>query len=256
MPKRKTAYGTRPSASQSGVSSEALAAMQSFLTAQIGNAVKQIEAYVGIQHYLSTGRVMPAFHGWPISPDLGHYLIRRIESQSYDLVIEFGSGVSTWLIAHVGKNKPFKHLAFDHLPEFFEKTKQQLSEDGLQSFVDLRLTPLVPFVGEDQTTYPYYDCNAALAEHAQLLNQAGKRLLVLIDGPPASTGRHARYPAMAHVLSHFQLADVDFLMDDYIRLDEQEILHRWVTELDKKSIKHKKEIIRMEKDVVLLSLSK
>jgi hypothetical protein len=253
MPKRKIKHSAKPPVH---ATAEALSAMQSVLTKQIGNAVKQIEAYIGIQHYLNTGRVLPSFHGWPISPDLGHFLIGCIESQSYDLIIEFGSGVSTWVIAQVRKNKTFKHLAFDHLPEFFEKTKQQLSADGLIAEVDLRLTPLIPWVGPDQVVYPYYDCDSALSEHAVLLNQAGKRLLVLIDGPPASTGRHARYPAMAHVLRHFPLADVDFLMDDYIRLDEQEILQRWVSELDQNHVNYQKEIIRMEKDIAILSVTK
>lgn len=252
MPKRKTKHRASEGG---GVSAESISAMQNFLAKQIANAVKQIESYIGIQHYVNTGQVMPTFHGWPISPDLGEYLIRRLDSEKYDLVIEFGSGASSWVIGQVRKNKKFKHLVFEHLPEYFEKTKQHLAKDGLLEHVELRMTSLKDWVSSSGSTYSYYDCDAALAEHAKQLNSSGCRVLVLVDGPPASTGRHARYPALAHVISHFPTAAVDFLLDDFIRTDEQEILDLWRQELSAGKVGHTVQIIRMEKDAALLSVT-
>jgi hypothetical protein len=252
MPKRKA---NKRASNSAVVSPESISAIQNFLAKQIANAVKQIESYMGIQHYVNTGKVMPSFHGWPISPDLGEYLIRRLESQNYDLVIEFGSGASSWVIGQVRKNKKFKHVVFEHLSGYFEKTKDQLAKDGLLAEVELRMTPMQDWVSSEGVTYSYYDCHAALAEHAKQLNPTGCRVLVLIDGPPASTGRHARYPALAHVLAHFPTSDVDFLLDDFIRIDEQEILDLWRQELSAAKVQHTFQIIRMEKDAALLSVT-
>jgi hypothetical protein len=179
------------------------------------------------------------------------FLIKRLETIHYDLVIEFGSGASTWIIANVNKNKPFRHLALEHLEEYLNKTASLLASGKLIT-PDLQLAPLVPFYGADEHDYSYYNCADILKNYAQEINAKGMRILVLVDGPPASTGRHARYPAMAHVLEHFSLCDIDFILDDYIRSDEREILQKWLKELSDTHTEHNYEIIRMEKDAALL----
>ena len=63
------------------------------------NATKQIEAFLGIQSYFNTGELLPGMHGWPISPDFALYLIELLETNDYNLVIEFGSGTSTVIMA-------------------------------------------------------------------------------------------------------------------------------------------------------------
>ena len=63
-----------------------------------GNAVKQVEAYTSLQGYLATGELMPILHGWPISPDFALLLVQLLEQQSFDAIIEFGSG-STLVVA-------------------------------------------------------------------------------------------------------------------------------------------------------------
>ena len=230
--------------------------LQGIFSNQAANTVKQIEAYLGIQHYLATGQLLPDFHGWPVCPDFGLYLIKLIETQPYDLVIEFGSGTSSWLIANVRKRKSFQHLAFDHLEQYWSQTKNKLEADGLLNHIHLKLAPLVPCMGLDGVNYSYYDCSNALAEFAADFNHAGKRVLVVIDGPPAGTGPHARYPALQHVLAQYPLADIDFLLDDFIRLDEQEILQMWQKHLSDFKVSYKSHIFRMEKDAALLSVTR
>jgi hypothetical protein len=228
--------------------------LQGLINSQVANTVKQVEAYLGIQHYLATGQLLPNFHGWPVCPDFGLYLIKQLETQAYDLVVEFGSGTSSWLIANVRKRKEFQHLAFDHLEQYWLQTKNNLELDGLFNHIHLKLTPLVPCEGANGILYSYYDCASALAEFAADMNQAGKRILVVIDGPPAATGPHARYPALQHVMAQYPLADIDFLLDDFIRLDEQEILQMWQQQLSDLNISHTSHILRMEKDAALLSI--
>jgi hypothetical protein len=252
MAKRKSQLKVRYKNQQTTVL-KALDRAQSALASSITNAIKQLEAYSGIQNYVNTGQLLPELHGWPICPDLGIFLIRRLEAINYDLVIEFGSGASSWIIANVNKNKPFRHLAFDHLEEYINKTAAQLAFSKLNT-PDLQLTPLTPFVGSDGKNYSFYNCAEVLKGYAEDINVKGKRVLVLVDGPPASTGTHARYPAMACVLRHFSLCEVDFILDDYIRSDEQEILQKWLMELQETSFAHEYQILRMEKDAALLCI--
>jgi len=77
---------------------------------RIDNAGKQIEAYIGIQSFLQTGRAPAELHGWPISPDLALFLVKSITTNNYDLVIEFGSGSSTVLMAQALKSKLPRYL--------------------------------------------------------------------------------------------------------------------------------------------------
>lgn len=255
MAKRATHRRTKKEAQKAEILSR-LNQLQGALSNQAANTIKQIESYLGIQHYLATGQLLPDFHGWPVCPDFGLYLIKLIETQPYDLVIEFGSGTSSWLIANVRKRKVFQHLAFDHLEQYWEQTKNKLEADGLLDHIHLKLAPLLPCVGANGVGYSYYDCASALAEFAADINQAGKRVLVVIDGPPAATGPHARYPALQHVLAQYPLANIDFLLDDFIRLDEQEILDKWRQALSAASVTHTHQIIRMEKDAALLSVTR
>jgi hypothetical protein len=63
------------------------------------NTIKQIESYIGIESYLTHKNMMLPMHGWPVSPDFMLHLIEMIETRDYDLIIEFGSGTSTVLMA-------------------------------------------------------------------------------------------------------------------------------------------------------------
>ena len=255
MPKRPHHRRSKKEAKKAEILTR-LDQLQGIFSNQAANTVRQIEAFLGIQHYLATGQLLPDFHGWPVCPDFGFYLIKRLETNPYDLVIEFGSGTSSWLIANVRKRKVFEHLAFDHLETYWTQTKSKLEADGLLEHIHLKLTPLVPCIGADGAHYSYYDCASSLAQFASDINQPGKRVLVVIDGPPAGTGPHARYPALQYVLAQYPLADIDFLLDDFIRLDEQEILQMWQKYLFDLNVSHTSHILRMEKDAALLSISR
>ncbi|HFM4818112.1 TPA: hypothetical protein ACG7N5_004906, partial [Escherichia coli] len=69
------------------------------LDAKLNKSVRHVEAFISIQQYLTHGDCITGFHGWPISPDMGVFLLEKIRERNYDAIIEFGSGVSTLLIA-------------------------------------------------------------------------------------------------------------------------------------------------------------
>jgi len=207
--------------------------VEATVRAEALNAVKQLEAFGAIAHYLNSGELMPGLHGWPVSPDFALWLIELLERNRYDLVLEFGSGASTLLMRRVlarqGRSVP--QWAFEHLPEFHAQTQALLDQAGFGQAVQLRLTPLQPMAQPDGSTQPFYACEAALAEAAVAMQRPGLRVLVLVDGPPSATGVHARYPALPAVLAHFAAAQLDLLLDDYGRADEKAVAQRWLADL-------------------------
>jgi hypothetical protein len=121
----------------------------------------------------------------------------------------------------------------------------------------LYLTPYQPYEASDGRIYPYYDCHSVLRQCASELTQ-GARVMVLVDGPPASTGEHARWPAFEVVTAALASANIDlridFLLDDYIRQDEKEVANSWEQIATDKSWAFTATRYRLEKDAYLMQL--
>lgn len=237
------------------------------LTRGLANAVKQIESFIGIQNFLAHGTDITDFHGWPISPDLGLILLGKIRTHRYDLILEFGSGTSTALFARMVQAcppvptpdadqpcPPPRIVSFEHNTRYHRKTTELLASQGLTELVDLQHSPLIETRFSD-TPYLYYDC----AERLQALarQHAGQRLriLVLVDGPPAKTGPHARYPALPLVLQHLGRHAVDMVLDDFHRKEEVEIVERWRQMLQARSVHFTEEILPCEKGAIVLGIN-
>jgi len=229
----------------------------------INSAVRQIESFIRLQHYLGPDVLMPEVHNWPISPDLGVLLIKLVEQHAYDAVIEFGSGTSTLVLAKAldrvarrANRKPSPLLSFDHLPEYEQQTRRNLMQAGLDLHARVVLAPLIPWRDDTGCEFSYYACDDALAQLKNELNGITPKILVLVDGPPASTGSQARYPAMPKVLQHFSNgSQLHFLMDDYIRSDEQQIVHAWEAELSKQAKPFRRTVFdRLEKKACILEI--
>ncbi|WP_449431675.1 methyltransferase FkbM [Pseudomonas putida] len=237
--------------------------LESTVKTEMLNAAQQLEAFLGVQNFLNHGERLPGMHGWPISPDFALYLIELIDANDYDLIVEFGSGTSTVLIAKAlarinrqqrGKS-PTVQVAFEHLEKYHAQTEANLHQAGLAQAVQLILAPLAPYQAANGTTYSYYSCQATLNELAQRLPVGDLKVLVMVDGPPASTGRHARYPAVPSVLAELKRARIDILLDDYIREDEKEIAQLWLKDIEANGLDAQMITRKMEKDACLISIS-
>jgi hypothetical protein len=239
--------------------------LDSSLKKEVANATKQIEASIGLQSYFATGDLLSVNterHSWPISPDFALFLIELLEINDYDLVIEFGSGISTVVVAKTlakiaprrQSKPPTEFISFDHLEKYYQQTLTQLQHAGFSETMQLKHAPLSSYVAPNGKTYPYYNCHETLSALAKCHPPAGLRLLVIVDGPPAATGQHARYPAAPVVLAHFKGAQIDLLLDDYIRDDEKEIAQLWQAELTAAQLSHTCIVRQLEKDACLISI--
>lgn len=236
--------------------------LESTVKKEMLNATQQLEAFQGIQSFLNHGEHLPRMHGWPISPDFALYLIELIDSNDYDLILEFGSGTSTVLIAkalaRIGRQRHGKpatsQVAFEHLEQYHAQTLANLKQSELADAVQLVLAPLQPYQAPNGNTYSYYSCHTTLKELAQRLPVADLKVLMVVDGPPAATGQHARYPAVPAVLAQLKSARIDILLDDYIRDDEKEIAQLWLKDIEAQGLSAQMTTQKMEKDACLISV--
>jgi hypothetical protein len=226
---------------------------------QARESLAQLESFVRLQTYMGPDLLLPDMHGWPISPDLGVLLIRLLEAMEYDLIVEFGSGSSTLIIAEVLRRKAQKtgihtpFVSFEHLETYFSHTQSLLKQAEHLSSVLLVHAPLVE-MQIDKSIFPYY--NESLVRTA-LEKYQPKRIFALVDGPPANTGPLARFPAFSILSRVLPTADLHFLMDDYNREDEKTIVDQWLQAASSSGYNAEKtEYLSLEKHGCLVKLSR
>lgn len=237
--------------------------LETVVKSNSSNAIRQVQSFSGMQEYFATG-VLPAFHSeahsWPISADFALCLIQRLVLERYDLVVEFGSGMSTLIVAKTlaaikehDEKIQTQFVSFEHLESYFQQTLAHLQQANFDKNVQLILAPLANWQAADGQTYPYYSCQVTLAELAKQKQVSRKRILVIVDGPPAATGPQARYPAGPLLMEYFPDAYIDFLMDDYIREDEKQVAKHWLADLDKNGRSGTLTEYKLEKDACLIA---
>jgi predicted O-methyltransferase YrrM len=228
------------------------------------DTLAQLENFVRLQTYMGSEVILPPMHGWPISPDLGVLLIRLLEAQRYDAVIEFGSGVSTLIIARALQRIAARHkcspsplLSLEHLEHYHAQTRAHLAAAGLKDHLHIALAPLVPYEAANGQRYPYYDLDIHLSALSRQLSDH-PQLFVLVDGPPAATRRQARYPALPVLLDRLpSLRRLDILMDDYRRDDERAIIQQWESLAQACGLRYQREeYLDFDKQACLLSLER
>lgn len=226
------------------------------------HTMAQLEAHASLQHYLDGGQLSPELHGWPVSPDFAVMLIGMVEANDYDLVIEFGSGTSTLLMARAlaraatlrGRSVPAVQVAFEHLERFFRQTRSILERADIANAVQLELAPLQPWTSSQGSDYMFYACQRRLAAIVRAAPGPISRALVLVDGPPSATGTHARYPALPIVLTLLPGVAMDVLLDDHDRPDEQQVSAMWVADLQTAGRHAEVSTPNLEKGACLLKL--
>lgn len=182
---------------------------------------RQTEALQSLHHLLDVRHSMPASRGWAASPDLLLTYVEEILARKPSVVVECGSGLSTvWAAYALERCGGGRVVALDHDADFAEQTRVNLAEHGLSGFAEVRHAPLVD-VELPGGTWHWYDPSA--------LKDVQDVDVVLVDGPPKTTGTQARYPAIP-VLRESLAPGAVVLVDDAARDDEQAILQRWVAE--------------------------
>jgi len=181
---------------------------------------RQLEALVGLYVELQPRRPLPPTRGWAASPDFLALLARHALLSRPRVIVECGSGVSTVVLARACERNQCGHVwSLEHLPEMASFTREWLAEHGVGAYATVVDAPLLPHTidGLDGRWY----------SAAGLPNQPIDMLVV--DGPPAATGRLARYPAGPCLFPRLALRGAVFV-DDAHRGDERAMIARWEVE--------------------------
>ena len=182
--------------------------------------VRQNQALHAIHKLLPLNAPLPAMAiDWAIDPVFAETIVSTVLRHNPKVVVELGSGTSTVVTAYalqrVGTGKV---ISIDDNEQFCGVTRDNIEQHRLTEFAEIHYAPLVA-TEIDGASYHWYD-------HSKL-NVPSDIGLVIIDGPPGRTGRHARYPALPVLWSKLG-EKVIVLLDDANRADEKEIVDRWL----------------------------
>jgi predicted O-methyltransferase YrrM len=187
---------------------------------EIKQTFRQLEAMQNLGAVLPANDVLPATRGWAASPDLLVVLVDLVKTGRPSLVVECGSGVSTLWLALAMRRFEIngRIIALDHDPVFGGQTRDFLARHDLRDLAEVRDAPLESFSLEGET-YSWYATGA-------WEDLTGIDLL-FVDGPPATTGHQARYPALP-LLSGSLSPAATVVLDDLVVPDMQKVLQRWL----------------------------
>ena len=187
---------------------------------ELRQTFRQLEALQNLSAVLPSSEVLPATRVWAASPDLLVVLVDLVINERPSLVVECGSGASTlWLALTMRRfGIDGRIIALDHDPVFGGRTRDFLARHDVSDLAEVRDAPLESF-SLDGETYSWYARKAW-----DDLTGIG---LLFIDGPPATTGHQARYPALP-LLSGSLSPAATVVMDDLVVPDMQEVLRLWL----------------------------
>jgi hypothetical protein len=182
---------------------------------------RQIEAAREIRNVIGDG-FTKNLRGWALSPDALLEIFNYIDKYRPKVILELGSGYSTPAIAEYCKARDYdtEIIAIDHDDEFYKKTSSMVEQ---YDSVTLQKAPLRKYE-EESDIYEWY--NAGLIEKA-----VGKKKVdfIIVDGPPQTTNKLARYPVLRHLKQVFS-KDYCIFVDDSDRKDESDMVKKWLEE--------------------------
>lgn len=183
-----------------------------------------VEAQANLRYLITPRAPMPALGGWALDADILHSIATALWNGRPELVVECGSGASSvWMGYFAERLGRCRVVALEHDERYAQATRNLVVAHRLQEVVDVRYAPL----------QPWSDGSDGAVEYRWYAQEAWEDLkgigLLLVDGPPAATGRQARYPALPLLLSRCS-GDAVIVLDDTGRADEKALSDRWLAE--------------------------
>ena len=186
---------------------------------QFNHVPAEIDALLQVHRRSQLNDPLPLMGGWALSPRGMLQAIDLVTRPDVSLALECGSGTSTLFLARALQLKGSGRLiALEHIEEFLEPTIEALKRHGLDDVAEVRHAPLTE-VEIDGGTYLWYDASSIL--------DIGDIDLLIVDGPPGSTGTWARFPAYP-LLNERLARSALILVDDLQRSDERAVVDAWL----------------------------
>ncbi len=189
----------------------------------------QLEAIIGLNSFLGPALPLPATRGWAASPDFLREIVGQLMTEPAQLVVEASSGTSTLVIGYCMKKLGRgKVISLEHDEYYAERSLRSIMDHGLEDVVTVVHAPLVDHVQNGQKLL-WYDLTRA--------HIPGPIDLLVVDGPPNTEMKMARYPAVP-LLSALLSKHARILLDDGGREDETATARRWASESPGSSLEY------------------
>jgi len=181
--------------------------------------LQETEALLQLFRNITPRAPMPSAGDYALNPTDLLELVFLLEQKQPTLVLELGSGTSTVWIGYVVQRYGGRLISVDQDREYAARTRSLVTAHRLDGVVEVREAPLCP-ITIDGVEFSWYQREA--------VEDLSDIDFVLIDGPTASAGAGARFPAM-HVLEPRLADEAMIILDDANRPDEQEAVVKWAS---------------------------
>jgi hypothetical protein len=195
-------------------------------TEKLKAGLSSLVNFMSILPQLKVTGVIPPFphQGFEITGESATFLYYLIRRHRPRLVLELGSGSSTWLIAaSLRANGIGRVVSIEHDDSHVARTAQLLEQSDLSDWAHLLRAPLIERTVGDRK-FQWYDVDAFLKTLPEKID------LLFIDGPPGKMQSLSRFPAMPVLAPHLA-HDALIFVDDGGREDETRMVELW-RELD------------------------
>lgn len=189
---------------------------------QLHDTYYRMDALMSIHHILTFRHPLPIMRSWTITASYAHALLELILSRTSGDVLDIGSGISTIIAGYaVEKRGNGKVISLEHDEPYYKKAEALIKLHGLERYIEIHYCPIVKHELNGES-WLWYDIS-------KIKGSLGNVQVISVDGPPGNLQKLSRYPALP--LLHDSLAkDKTILLDDGVRVDEQQIAERWKNE--------------------------
>jgi len=203
-----------------------------------------------------------------------------VSQNTYDVIIEFGSGLSTVVSASTlqdkadrgfnngkyledkGNNSEIekalpKHIVgFEQSSERLKETTGLLSNAGVEAYVDLCHAPLISVAHTDNAKGGelFYDCAEKLLELKRILNNRHANILVVINGPFLDDDNKAKYWALPLVLDYFSQADITVFTNGTNSEQISDLIPQWEDECERRQLTANVKKLKTPKGVTIITI--
>ena len=203
-----------------------------------------------------------------------------VSQNTYDVIIEFGSGLSTVVSASTlqdkadrgfnngkyledkGNNSEIekalpKHIVgFEQSSERLKETTGLLSNAGVEAYVDLCHAPLISVAHTDNAKGGelFYDCTEKLLELKRILNNRHAKILVVINGPFLDDDNKAKYWALPLILDYFSQADITVFTNGTNSEQISDLIPQWEDECERRQLTANVKKLKTPKGVTIITI--
>jgi predicted O-methyltransferase YrrM len=186
--------------------------------------LQDVEAMFQLFSRFNVRAAMPPSGRWALEPAGLLRIVDLIATRPIQTIVELGSGTSTLWSSYALEKRGAggRIVSLDHDPHFAAITRAMLATHGFaHGPAEVRDAPLTADVLAGHPS-AWYD--PAAIEGVDSID------LLVVDGPPKSSGELARYPALPVLLSRLAPGAI-IVVDDAARPEETAIVQRWMAEV-------------------------